>query len=112
MRNCDRKIIFHLSLGLLCHKSNNHFCVWQDTFDEVELFFPDNLDRLDQNSTQEIHQHCTLQLSLSKCFRIDEKVNTIDDSNRDIFSILFLSDRVKIYQKSFVPHCIYLTSLY
>lgn len=34
--------------------------------------------------------NCTLQLSLSKRFRVDEKVNTIDDSNRDIFSILFL----------------------
>lgn len=32
-----------------------------------------------------------LQLSLSRRFRIDEKVNTIDDSNRDIFSIQFLS---------------------
>jgi len=30
--------------------------VWQDAFDEIELLFPDNLDRLDQNSTQEIHQ--------------------------------------------------------
>lgn len=30
--------------------------VWQDAFDEIELLFSDNLDRLDQNSTQEIHQ--------------------------------------------------------
>lgn len=46
----------HLSLGSLCHKSDNHSCVRQDIFDEVELLFSNNLDRLDQNSTQEIHQ--------------------------------------------------------
>lgn len=32
----------------------------------------------------------TLQLSLSKRFRVDEKVNTVDNSNRDLFSMAFL----------------------
>lgn len=50
-----------------------------------------------------------LQLSLSKHFRIDEKVNTIDDSNRVIFSIAFLSRK---YTKNILCHSIYLAALY
>lgn len=80
----------HLSLRLLCHKSNNHSCVWQDTFDEVELLFS-TISIVSIKIQHKKFINCTLQLSLSKRFRVDEKVNTIDDSNRDIFSILFLS---------------------
>lgn len=82
--------------------------VWQDAFDEIELLFPDNLDRLDQNSTQEIHQLHITTFPLSKRFRIDEKVNTIDDSNRDIFSIVFLSRK---HIKNILRHSIYLYGL-
>lgn len=57
----------------------------------------------------------TLQLSLSKRFRVDEKVNTIDDSNRAIFSILFLlsENMLKIFCTiAFISHpCIKIETL-
>lgn len=50
----------------------------------------------------------TLQLSLSKRFRVDEKVNTVDNSNRDLFSMAFLPRPERV--KNILHHSIYLAS--
>lgn len=66
--------------------------------DVVELLLArrDDLDRLDQNSTRWEFMNCTLQLSLSKHFRVDEKVNTVDNSDRDLFSMGFFARRERV----------------
>lgn len=50
----------------------------------------------------------TLQLSLSKRFRVDEKVNTVDNSDRDLFSAAFLPRRECV--KNILRRSIYLAS--
>lgn len=95
----------HLSLELLYYESNNQLLCGKMSLMKSNYF------SLTISITSIKIQHkkfinCTLQLSLSKRFRIDEKVNTIDDSNRNIFSVAFLSRK---HIKNILCHSIYLS---